>query len=95
MCGCGGGLCVAGVLRRSKDDVFLEYVDGYGKSSSIGSRPSGSRSSLFRVAVMSDYMLRKMFFPAVVFAFGGGFFVGFVAAVYAAVTLFGTAAMPG
>ena len=44
---------------------------------------------------MSDYMLRKMFFPAVVFAFGGGFFVGFVTAVYAAVTLFGSVAMPG
>jgi predicted membrane protein len=42
---------------------------------------------------MSDYMLRKMFFPAVVFTFGGGFFIGFVVAVYAAVTLFGTVAI--
>ena len=91
MCGCGGGLCVAGVLRRSKDDVFLEYVDGYGKSSSIGSRPSGSRGSLPGVAVMRF----KEFLSGLALGFGGGFFIGFITAVYAAVTLFGSVAMPG
>lgn len=59
----------------------------------IGPGPVNSRSSVFGVVVMGSYMAEKLFFPAIVFAFGSGFFVGFVAAIYAAVTLFGTAAI--
>ncbi|SHE62636.1 hypothetical protein [Schwartzia succinivorans] len=37
----------------------------------------------------------KEFLSGLALGFGGGFFIGFITAVYAAVTLFGTAAMPG
>ena len=47
------------------------------------------------VDVMDDYIVRRMFFPALVFAFGSGFFLGFVTAVYAAISLFGTASISG
>ena len=74
----------------------MEFPHGMGADGCKRAGASCYSGAVFGVAgCMSDYMLRKMFFPAVVFAFGGGFFVGFVTAVYAAVTLFGTAAMPG
>jgi len=37
----------------------------------------------------------KEFLSGLALGFGGGFFIGFITAVYAAVTLFGTVAMPG
>ena len=40
-------------------------------------------------------MSLKEFLSGLALGFGGGFFLGFVTAIYAAVTLFGTAAMPG
>ena len=40
-------------------------------------------------------MSLKEFLSGLALGFGGGFFIGFITAVYAAVTLFGTAAMSG